>query len=233
MTEASQRQIDSPRGPVAVRWSPPVAMPSRGATICVGGFDGGFAGPAEGIYVDMASALPARGIGVLRLDFRVKTSPGPIDDGTADLLAGVEWLGRQGIDRIALIGHSYGGAIVIRAAARSALVVGVAALATQTAGIDLPDLARIAPRPLLLVHGAADWRLPPRLSEWVYAQAGDGRELHLLDGATHSLRQRRDHLWTLLIDWLERTLPPVSAGAIRSAADANRPTTPPAPPPPR
>jgi len=199
--------VPSALGPVDARWHPPMATAVRGAVVCVGGFDGGFDGPAEGIYGDLADALPESGIGVLRLDFRVKTSPGPIDHGTADLLAGIDWLVGQGIERIALIGHSYGGAIVIRAAARSERVAATCALSTQTMGVEPDEVASLAPRPLLLIHGAADWRLPPRLSEWVYTLAGEGRELHILEDATHSLRQRRDDLWFLLIDWLNRVLP--------------------------
>ena len=203
-------QIDSPRGPIDVRWQP--AESGSSAVLCVGGFDGGVDGPAQGIYSDLAEALPARGIGVLRLDFRVKTSPGPIDDGTSDVLAGIAWLEQQGVAAIALIGHSYGGAIVIRAAARSP-VAGVAALSTQTMGIDPEEVRSLAPRPLLLVHGSADWRLPPSLSEWVFSVAGDGRELCILEGATHSLRQRRDELWALLTSWLSRVLRDGSSGA--------------------
>ena len=199
--------IASARGPIGVRWDPASGPTDRGAILCVGGFDGGFEGPAEGIYADLADTLPGDGIGVLRLDFRVKTAPGPIDDGTADVLAGLDWLAHQKVRSVALIGHSYGGAIVIRAGARSSAVAGVAALATQTAGIDVPDLAKIAPRPLLLVHGAADWRLPARLSQWVYEMAGEGRELNILEGATHSLRQRRAELRSLLLGWLQRVLP--------------------------
>ncbi len=204
--------VPSNLGAIDAIWQPPLVGAKRGAVLCVGGFDGGFEGPAEGIYADLADVLPSRGVGVLRLDFRVKTSPGPIDDGTADVLAGIQWLVEQRIRSVALIGHSYGGAIVIRAGARSAAVAGVVALATQTAGIDPPDLMRIAPRPLLLVHGAADWRLPPRLSEWVYSIAGEGRELRILDGATHSLRQRRADLWDLLLEWIEQVLPPTAGG---------------------
>ncbi len=209
MTEVT---VPSELGSIDALWHPPPLSARRGAILCVGGFDGGFDGPAENIYTDLAEVLTLQGIGVLRLDFRVKTSPGPIDDGTADVLAGIEWLADQGHNPVALLGHSYGGAIVIRAAARSSAVAGVAALATQTAGIDPPDLDRIAPRPLLLIHGAADWRLAARLSQWVYSIAGEGRELHILEGATHSLRQRRSELWTLLIDWLERVLPPATGG---------------------
>ncbi|MXX31504.1 MAG: hypothetical protein F4Z51_04600 [Chloroflexi bacterium] len=96
---------------------------------------------------------------------------------------------------------------MIRAAARSERVVATCALSTQTMGIEPEEVRSLAPRSLLLIHGAADWRLPPRLSEWVYSLAGEGRELHILEDATHSLRQRRDDLWTLLIDWLDRVLP--------------------------
>ena len=203
----SEIVIPSKLGAIGAMWHPPFGDAPLGAVLCVGGFDGGFDGPAEGIYGDLAGALPEHGIGVLRLDFRVKTSPGPIDDGTFDVLAGIDWLVEQGIERVALIGHSYGGAIVVRAAYRSEVVAGTCALSTQTMGIEPDEVGALAPRPLLLIHGGADWRLPPRLSEWVYALAGEGRELHILEGATHSLRQRRDDLWTLLIDWLDRVLP--------------------------
>ena len=48
----------------------------------------------------------------------------------------------------------------------------------------------------------------PRLSEWVYSQAREPKALHILPEATHSLRQRRDQLWEILIEWLEASLPP-------------------------
>ena len=190
------------------RWDPPAdpADPDR-AILCVGGFDGGFSGP-DRIYEDLAAQLPRTGIAVLRLDFRIKTAPGPIDEGTADVLEGIAWLEQRGIRRIGLIGHSYGGAIVIRAAARSPSVSAVAALATQTAGIEPADLQRLAGRPLLLIHGAADWRLPPALSQWVYRQAPDPKRLEILPDATHSLRQRRPETLQILQDWLADSLPP-------------------------
>ena len=74
--------VPSESGAIAAMWREPEGPAPRGAVLCVGGFDGGFDGPAESIYGDLAEALPELGIGVLRLDFRVKTSPGPIDDGT-------------------------------------------------------------------------------------------------------------------------------------------------------
>ena len=199
--------IASARGPVAARFHD--ADPARGAILCVGGFDGGFDGPAEGLYRDLGDVLPPLGITVLRLDFRVKRSPGPIDDGTADVLAGIDWLAQQNRTPVALVGHSYGGAIVVRAAVRSQHVCGVAALSTQTAGIE--EVARLAPRPLLLIHGLADWRLPPQLSQQVHQMADEPKTLHMLEGATHSLRQQAQTVRTLLIDWLENVLPAVES----------------------
>jgi pimeloyl-ACP methyl ester carboxylesterase len=196
--------IPTPRGPTPAIWQP-APGPSRAALLCVGGFDGGFAGPANGLYADLGAALPQREIGVLRLDFRVKRSPGPIDDGTIDVVAGIDWLSGEGVGPVILVGHSYGGAIVLRAGLRrKESVCGVAALSTQTAGIE--QVAELAPIPLLLVHGLDDTRLPPRLSQFVFQEAAEPKSLHLLEGATHSLRQKRDELWSILTNWIEATL---------------------------
>ena len=186
-------------------WRQPEGV-ARGSVLCVGGFDGGFEGPANGIFAALAGFLPGIGIGVLRLDFRIKTSPGPIDAGTDDVLAGLEWLAEQKAAPVALIGHSYGGAIVIRAGRGLSTPGRWRRCRRRRPGIELEDLERLPPRALLLVHGAADWRLPPRLSEWVYAQALEPKALHILPEATHSLRQQRDQLWEILTEWVEASL---------------------------
>ncbi len=204
-----QVTIASERGPNAALFHD--CDPARGSVLTVGGFNGGFDGPANGIYGDLGVELPKRNIAVLRLDFRVKTSPGPIGDGIFDVRSGVHWLRQRGKAPVVLIGHSYGGAIVIRAALRTEAVCAVAALSTQSAGIE--RVQELAPRPLLLVHGAADQRLPARLSEWVYAQASEPKTLHILEGATHSLRQQRDALWSILTQWIDQTIPPAAHSA--------------------
>ena len=67
-----------------------------------------------------------------------------------------------GARRVALVGHSFGGAVVIVAGALSPLVVAVAALSSQTYGST--GAAKLAPRPLLLIHGEDDARLPAACS---------------------------------------------------------------------
>jgi fermentation-respiration switch protein FrsA (DUF1100 family) len=49
----------------------------------------------------------------------------------------------------------------------------------------LREVARIAPRPLLLIHGLNDLTIAPRESERLYAAAGEPKELWLVEGAGH------------------------------------------------
>ena len=68
----------------------------------------------------------------------------------------------------------------------------------------------MAPRPLLLIHGEEDRRLPPDCSRYVYRMAGEPKELVILPGTRHSLRQRREELRELLRRWLVDKLSPSS-----------------------
>ncbi|HUS82119.1 MAG TPA: dienelactone hydrolase family protein [Dehalococcoidia bacterium] len=197
-------RLQTERGPVPCLCHD--GRPGAGGVVLVGGTDGGFDGPANGIYATLAEDLAVEGVSSLRLDFRLHIAPGDVDEGTHDILAGVTYLKQQGAGRIGLVGHSYGGAVVINAAALSRDVDAAVTLSTQTAGTALSP--RIAPTPLLLVHGELDRRLPPACSRYVYERAGEPKELVILEGAKHSLRQRREDLRQLLRDWLVARLRP-------------------------
>jgi pimeloyl-ACP methyl ester carboxylesterase len=187
--------------------------PGGGAIICIGGFDGGFDGPADAIYATLAEDLLKDGIGSLRLSYRVLGSPGNVEEAVYDVLAGVSFLTSERVGRIGLVGHSFGGAVGISAAALSPQVNAVVTMSTQTAGTALTP--RVAPRPLLLIHGEEDRRLPADCSRYVYRLAGEPKELVILPGARHSLRQRREELRQLLTRWLVEKLTP------RGDGDAN------------
>ena len=53
-----------------------------------------------------------------------------------------------------------------------------------------PSLARvvdrIAPTPLLIAHGSADWLIPPRHAEVLYARAGEPKSLVMIDRGLHA-----------------------------------------------
>jgi fermentation-respiration switch protein FrsA (DUF1100 family) len=47
-------------------------------------------------------------------------------------------------------------------------------------------VGRIAPVPLLIAHGTADWLIPASHARTLIARAGDPKELFLLEGALHA-----------------------------------------------
>ena len=172
-----------------------------GAVLWVCGARGGYAGPAEGMYGTLSEELTAGSVTSLRLDYR---HPADLDECVWDTLMGLESLTSRGCSRVALVGHSFGGAVVIAAAGFSPEVSAVVALSSQTHGAQ--GVARVSPRPMLIVHGTADTRLPPSCAERIYEWAAEPKELVLYDGAEHGLVECKDQLHDLLTRWLPEKL---------------------------
>ena len=121
-----------------------------------------------------------------------------------DYLGGVSFLRGVGAERVVLVGHSFGAAVVIKAGELSDAVVGVVALSPQLYGTRTVE--RLAPRSLLLVHGTADQILDAEASKDIHARAGEPKRLELYDGAGHGLGSCAEELFELLKGWLLETL---------------------------
>jgi len=171
------------------------------AVVWVCGALGGFGGPGPGIYAGLSEALRGRGITSLRMDYR---QPNVMDECVMDTLAGTAFLKATGYAPVVLVGHSFGGAVVIAAGAASSHVNGVVSLSPQTAGT--ASVAQLSPQPLLVVHGKNDTRLPYTCAQQIYAAAQEPKKLVLYDGAEHRLAECRDELEELLSDWITATL---------------------------
>jgi dienelactone hydrolase len=169
--------------------------------------DRGFAGPADGIYVALATALRAQRVSTLRLAYR---QPGEFDECLADALGALSFLKGIGAERVVVAGHSFGGAVAIRAGTLAPIVSGVVAMSSQLHGAR--EVAELAPRPLLLVHGLDDQWLEATASETIYAWAQEPKRLVLYEGAGHSLIQCRDELLELLSAWIPEHAAPSEAG---------------------
>jgi putative redox protein len=63
-------------------------------------------------------------------------------------------------------------------------------------------VAGIAPRPLLLVHGNRDETVDVSHAYKLHAEAGEPKQLTIVDGAGHRLRQD-DRAMTIVMDWLK------------------------------
>ncbi len=162
----------------------------------VGGAGGGTHGPA-GVYEELAGRLQGEGATALRLGYR---EPNRLEECAYDALAAIEALRREGVDRAVLVGWSFGGAVVISAGASSDTVVGVATVASQTRGAGA--VGELAPeKSLLLIHGTADEVLPYELSRYLYARAGEPKELVLYPGDGHGIQGHRSEMLEKLSEW--------------------------------
>jgi dienelactone hydrolase len=121
-----------------------------------------------------------------------------------DVLLGLDWLGSEGRRRVVLVGHSFGGAVVITAGAATEVVIAVAALSSQTRGTEA--VGELAPRPLLVAHGTADEVLPDSCAKDIHRRAREPKDLTLYPGCRHGLDQCREALDRDLLGWLERVL---------------------------
>ncbi len=195
---AERLQLVTSRGSITCRMHP---ADGDKAILWVFGAGGGLGGPAGGLYTRLGQQLQPSGVTSLELDYR---RPGHLEDCVIDVLLGLAYLETLGKSQIVLVGHSFGGAVVINAGTISEAVIAIAALSSQTAGTD--RVGRLSPKPLLLVHGEADEVLPAACSRDIHTRAGDPKELILYPGCLHGLDQCRDALDRDLTRWLEAVL---------------------------
>ncbi|MDQ4143267.1 MAG: dienelactone hydrolase family protein [Actinomycetota bacterium] len=122
-----------------------------------------------------------------------------------DVAAALRYLTDEGIPVAALVGHSLGGAVVIRAAAGSTMVRTAVALAGQSSGAE--QASQLGPRcSLLLAHGTGDEVVPSSRSESIFHLAREPKELVLFEGAGHALHEAAAEVRELVRAWLKARL---------------------------
>jgi hypothetical protein len=197
-------QLNTDRGDIVARYHPAPATAVKTkdlGVIWVGGAGGGLDGPARGLYPEACARLQKRGLAGLRLHYR---RPNDLVNCILDTLCGVAFLLKEGVTSIGLVGHSFGGAVVISAGAVSPNVQAVVPMSSQTYGTELAP--GVAPRPMLLIHGTADDVLSPFCSREIYAAAREPKQLKLYAGAGHGLDSAREEILDLLVRWLPEKL---------------------------
>jgi pimeloyl-ACP methyl ester carboxylesterase len=178
---------------------------ARGAALFVGGAGGGWDTPGRGrLYPDLCADMVAAGVAAVRVRYR---HPNDLAECALDVLAALAYLESGGISAAALVGHSFGGAVVAQAAAHSDLVRALVPMSTQSFGIDA--IAHVpAGCATLLVHGTADEVLPPTCSRYAFGLAPEPRELRLYEHARHGLDEAADEIRSAVRDWILRALAP-------------------------
>ncbi len=194
-------RLSATRGDVPCLFHPPKAERTGTAVVYVPGARGGFGGPGHGLYADVANELATQGIAGLRVNYR---HPANLDESTLDALVAVWHLAGQGYERVAVVGHSFGGAVAISVSRYTTHVRAVVAMSSQSFGAE--DVVLLAPRPLLLVHGDCDGVIPPDTARTIYDWAFEPKRLVMMEGADHALREVRDEVRALLLDWLPQAV---------------------------
>ncbi len=193
--DAERLRLTTDCGAIECRYHP--AVDGDVAILWVFGAGGGLGGPAGGIYTRLGARLRPRAVTSLELAYR---QPGALAECVLDTLAGLAWLEAQGRSRVVLVGHSFGGAVVINAGADSDTVIAVVAMSSQTAGTSA--VARLSPKRVLFIHGKADEVLSESCSYDLYARAGDPKQLIIYPRCRHGLDECRDALDRDLTQWL-------------------------------
>ena len=191
-------EIETSRGTIAAALQP--CEGTTGCAVYLGGAVGGSGdGPADGVYLRLSRELVARGVTSLRVGYR---DPGEFDECLLDALAACSFLKGIGAERATIVGHSFGGAVAIKAGELSPLASAVAALSPQRFGA--ADVAALG-KPLLLIHGSDDSVLLPQASEDIYERALDPKRLVILEGGGHSLREVAEDVHALLSEFITDT----------------------------
>jgi hypothetical protein len=188
-------EIETTRGQIRGTLHP--CEGKTGCAIYVGGAaEGNAEGPADSVYLRLSRELTARGVTSLRIHYR---EPGEFTECVLDTLAACSFLRGIGAERAVLVGHSFGGAVVIKAGELAPLASAVAALSPQRHGTQ--EVQKLG-KPLLLVHGSADRVLLPEASEDIYGRAQEPKRIEILEGGGHALTEVADEVRTLVGDFI-------------------------------
>ncbi|GMU41285.1 MAG: hypothetical protein AMXMBFR23_21510 [Chloroflexota bacterium] len=191
-------ELDTTRGTITLDMT--VAEGSTGVAVFLGGAGGGSTGPANEVYVRAGHMLVPRGITSVRVRYR---DAGEWEECLADTLGACSFLKGIGAQQVVLVGHSFGGAIAIKAAEMSPMATAVCSMSTQRFGtFEVEQLGK----PLLLIHGSKDEVLDKAASEDVFERAKDPKRLVILPGGTHSLKEHPDEVYDLLMDFISANL---------------------------
>jgi dienelactone hydrolase len=175
---------------------------NRAGIVWVGGAGGGWDTPAKGLYPRLARSFQDAGLRSLHIRFRNSLD---LKEAVSDVLSGVAFLRTQGVTEVGFVGHSFGGAVVIQAAADTPEAKAVVTLATQSYGTDSVD--RLPPDcALLVVHGMIDAVLPVGSSRYVYTRAHEPKHMKIFRGGTHGLDEVAHEVDSLLSDWIMKYL---------------------------
>jgi predicted esterase len=151
----------------------------------------------------LSADLKKTGICSLRIKFR---NPKNLAEALIDILVGMEFLESENVRIFGLIGHSFGGAVVVQAAYNNKKVKTIVMLSTQGSGID-PISLLPKDTSVFLIHGEEDETISPDVSVLAYNMAHEPKRIEIYDSkAGHDLDEVSDEVYVEVKDWIIKHL---------------------------
>ncbi|MFL5811982.1 MAG: alpha/beta hydrolase family protein [Bdellovibrionia bacterium] len=181
----------------------PRTNPYKAGIVFVSGVDGGFVEPVNGIYERIATELSHTGVTSIFVQYR---KPGELEPSIQDALAAIDHLKSLGVQRVALVGWSFGGAVITHSATRAPEVATVVGFAPQSR--DTEAVQQFTKQSILLVHSDEDENVPFEASQQILDEAPTGIEKQLVDlkGFNHILDGAQGQVDPIVLDWLNKKL---------------------------
>ncbi len=187
-------ELETSRGAITV-----FLYPCEGKTGCavfLSGAGGGVKGPANDVYVRLGRELVADGITTVRVQYR---EPGEFEECVLDALAACSFLKGIGAEQVVIVGHSFGGAVAVKAGELAPISTAVVGMSSQRFGTQ--EVEQLG-KPLLLIHGSRDDVLDQAASQDIYDRAREPKQLVLLADAGHGLTEAADEVHDLLKEFI-------------------------------
>ena len=199
-------KVDTERGEIVCRYySSNTHNPASAAVVYVTGVGGSWGTPAIGLYPRLCCSLARIGIDGLRVRYR---HPTDLLESVFDTLAGVAFLKEERRTKaIGLVGHYFGGAVLIQAAVQASDIVStIVTMATQSYGA-AHKVSRLQQGTCaLMIHGSDDKVLPVYCSEQVSQKAHEPKQIVIREGASHGLDEVSEEVYELVYGWLVNNL---------------------------
>jgi|GEM_PF-3374301 len=184
-------------------WDTQLTQPHAGI-VFVTGVDGGFIEPVDGIYQRLADTLEQEGVDSVFVQYR---QPGVVDPSVQDALAGVNYLRTHHVDRMAIVGWSFGGATITNTAPQVPEIVTLIGFSPQSK--DTEAAALLKPyQSVLLFHSHDDDNVPFGASQEILDEtpAENHKMFVPLEGYDHFLTGAQNQVDPVALSWLKKEL---------------------------
>jgi dienelactone hydrolase len=175
--------------------------------VFVTGIDGGFLEPVDGLYDRLAERFAALGVPSVFVTYR---APGDVESSVNDARAGVEWLKSHGVRRMALVGWSFGGAVLTNTPPRVPEIRTIVGVAPQSEHTEAA--AEFTDQSALFFHSQVDENVPFYSSQQILETfpASVRTRLVPFDHGTHQLNGMADEVDPIAFSWIMSELKPGS-----------------------